>query len=129
MANSCGRDAGHDLHVEAALVELRQDLDEVRGRRRALDEDRAAARRPGLELAHHVGAARRLEMRRDAQRLAIRDLDRRPRHVQRDDRHVRRQRRGQHHGHLVVLPRVQVDDVALREQLRDVRLEDAEVGA
>ncbi len=39
------------------------------------------------------------------------------------------QRGGQHHRHLVVLPRVQVDDVALREELGDAGLVDAEVGA
>ena len=83
---------------------------------------------PVLEVAHHVGAARRLEVGRHAQRRAVGQLDRRSRQVQRHDRHVRGQRRGEHHGHLVVLPRVQVDHVALREELRDVRGEDAEVG-
>ena len=123
------RDARHDLDVQAALVELGQDLDQVCGGGGALDEDRAAVPLAGLEVAHHVRTTGRLEMRRDAERLAVRNVDRRPSHVEGHDGHVRAHRRGQHDGHLVVFPRVQVDDVAFREKLGDICLEDAEVGA
>ena len=84
---------------------------------------------PVAEGPHDVGAAGGLEVRGDAQRLAVGDGHRRPRQVQGHDGHVRGQRGAQHDGHLVVLPGVQVDDGALGEELRDAGLEDAEVGA
>ncbi len=117
-----------DLDVQAALVELGQDLDHVGRGGRALDEDRAAAR-PRLEIAHHVRAARGLEVRRHAQRLAVGQLDRRPRQVQCNERHVRRQGRAENDRHLVVFPRMEIDHVPFREELRHGGLEDAEVRA
>ncbi|MBA7715352.1 hypothetical protein ES703_124393 [subsurface metagenome] len=49
--------------------------------------------------------------------------------MQGDDRHIGSQCGSQGRGHLVVLPGVQVDDLAIGEQLGDSRRKDAEVSA
>jgi hypothetical protein len=98
-------------------------------RHRAAQEHRAADRLVRPEVAQHIGTPSGGEVRRDAEGRAIRYLDRRPRQVQRDDRGVQAKRRAEHHRYLVVLPRVQVDDLTVGEQLGDAGGEDAEVGA
>ena len=95
----------------------------------ALDDHSAHRLLAGLVVADDVGALGRGEVGGHAQGLPVGDLDGRPGQVQGDDRRRLAQRRAQHHRHLVVLPGMQVDDVALGEQLGDARREDAEVGA
>ena len=88
-----------------------------------------APRLAGLVVADQVGAARRLEVRGDAERRAIGDLDRRARQVQGDDRRAVARPAASSTGTSLCSQGCRSHDLAVGEQLGHARLEDAEVRA
>ena len=129
-----GADHGHDAHVDARVLDPRNDVDEVLRRARALDEHGAHPGRRGVVLPNQVEPLRCGLQVGVGEGRPIGDVEVRSRDVDDDDADLLDRERPLDRcevagRHVVVVPEIEVDDLAPRQERPDLRGEDPEVRA